>query len=174
MNAEIALIVALVHAGRFEEAQRALDALPTDARTLVLRARVTKQLQDALAARDRARTEGDAPALVAAAALLGELHLAADEPRRALHALAEGLRIAEVTGNEADAYLLAVLALAQARVGSPRKAALTAEKALARSAPASPARVLALCVLGREEEARRAAEGRVTFAYFVMSDLEVT
>lgn len=172
MNAEIAAIVALVHAGRFDEAERALNALPLGARTLVLRARMTKRLQDAIAARDRAREEGDAPALVAAAALIGELHLAADEPRLALHALAEGLRVAEVAGDEADAYLLAVLALAQARVGSPRKAALTARKALARSAPASPARVLALWALGREQEARHAAEGGVSFAYFVIEALD--
>ncbi|PYE56351.1 hypothetical protein [Deinococcus yavapaiensis] len=168
MSAEIAHVVALVHAGKLREAARLLEQLPMSARVLVLRARVTKAPADALAARDLARLEGDAPALVAAAALLGELHLSAAEPRLALHALAEGLKVAEVTGEAADAYLLAVLALAQARVGSPSKAALTAEKALIRAALGSPARVLALRALGRHEEARRdAAEGGVGAEFFV-------
>ena len=103
-------------------------------------------------ARDQARREGDAPALIAAATLLGELQLA--EPFAALRSLAEGLKVAEVVGEEADAHLLAVVAYAQQRVGSAAKAQRTAHKALDRSLPRSPARVWALLALGQAEEAR--------------------
>nr|WP_246580439.1 hypothetical protein [Deinococcus aestuarii] len=141
----------------------AVEDLPDTARPALLRARAAWQLRapDAadLAERARrlARAEGDAGALTAAATLLGEVVLQAD-PRAALRALAEGLRVAELTGTEADAHLLAVLAHAQAAVGSREKAGRTAAKALARSVPRSPARVVALLALGRGEEARAEAE----------------
>ena len=53
-------------------------------------------------------------ALIAAAALLGELEQAQGAPRQALRSLAEGLKVAELTGESADPHLLAVLAHVQA------------------------------------------------------------
>ena len=76
----------------------------------------------------------------------------------ALRSLAEGLKVAELTGAAADSHLLAVLAQVQARVGSSAKARQTAERALERSLPRSPARVLALLALGRGDEARQEAQ----------------
>ncbi|MFC6590821.1 hypothetical protein ACFP81_01410 [Deinococcus lacus] len=116
------------------------------------------QARDAQA---QARAEGDAPALVAAVTLLGECQWRAATDRAALFAglrtLAAGLRVAEQTGEHADAHLLAVLSLTQAAVGSPAKAAQTAGKALGRSSPSSPGQVLALLSLGRVAEAQAAA-----------------
>lgn len=144
--------------GEIEEARRELAPLPDTARPALLRARAASlagELEtEALAVHARllARQEGDAGALVAAATLLGELYLPTDS-RLSLRTLAEGLKVAELTGQEADAHLLAVLAHAQRALGAGPKAARTAEKALARAAPRSPARVLALLALGRSEEA---------------------
>ena len=78
--------------------------------------------------------------------------------REALHALAEGLKVAELLGTFADPHLLGVLAHAQRRGGSPAKAGATARKVLDRSPPRSPARVLALLALGEPGEAEREAE----------------
>lgn len=150
---------------RLGEAARGLAALedhPDSARPTVLRARARWQLRHpdaaeaARHARTLARRGGDAGALVAAVTLLGEMELAGDA-RAALRTLAEGLKVAELTGQEADAHLLAVLAHVQGAFGSRDRAARTAEKALARSLPRSPARALALIALGREEEARAGA-----------------
>ena len=148
---------------RLGQPQDALDVLPVvqSAREAVLKARAAWQLQqeDALVqaekARQLARKEGDAGAIIASAALLGEMHLT--EPRTALRTLAEGLKVAEVIGAEADAYLLAVLAHAQARSGGTGKAQKTAAKALSRSPERSPARVVALLALKRNEEAKEVA-----------------
>ncbi|WP_034384806.1 hypothetical protein [Deinococcus sp. YIM 77859] len=152
---------AYLRLGQAAQALTELRGQPDTARPAVLRARAAWQAgqRDALScarhARALARAEGDAAALVAAVTLLGEILLS--EPKAALRALAEGLRVAELTGQEAEAHLLAVLAQAQAKLGSPTKAARTAAKALSRSLPGSPARVGALWVLGREEEARAEA-----------------
>ncbi|EYB66880.1 hypothetical protein DEIPH_ctg064orf0048 [Deinococcus phoenicis] len=154
----LTLAAAHLRLGQPAEALATLEGQPDTARPALLRARVTWQARPAQApdlarrARSLARTEGDAGALVAAATLLGEVLLSPD-PRAALRALAEGLKVAELTGQEADAYLLAVLAHAQAALGSREKAGRTAAKALARSLPRSPACVVALLALGREEEA---------------------
>lgn len=175
----LTLAAAHLRLGRAQAALAVLDGQPDTARPALLRARAAWQLGRgdaadlAAHARRLARTEGDAGALTAAATLLGEVLLPAD-PRAALRALAEGLKVAELAGAAADAHLLAVLAHAQAAVGSPGKAARTAAKALARSVPRSPARVLALLALGREGEARAEAEagelGEVWLRGFVAGD----
>ncbi len=155
---------ALLRLGEAQATLHILEAQPRSARVQTLRARAKRSLPDALEARESARQEGDGPALVAAVTLLGELLLTTD-PKAALLALAEGLKVAELLNAEADAHLLAVLAHVQARLplqtgrGGSGKAAKTAQKALERSAPRSPARVLALLSLGRgaEAEAERVA-----------------
>ncbi len=148
---------AALRLGKVGQARAIAATLPPSARRAVLYARAEAlggepALSWAEQARDQARREGDAPALIAAAILLGELQLS--EPFAALRSLAEGLKVAEVVGQEADAHLLAVLAYAQQRVGSSAKAQRTAHKALDRSLPRSPARVWALLVLGQTEAAR--------------------
>ena len=150
---------------RLGEGQAALAELtgqPDNARVSVLRARASHvqgsaSLTEIQHAVTRARQEGDAPALIAALTLHGETLLTAGDGRAALRTLAEGLKIAELLSEAADAHLLAILAHAQATIGSPGKARATAVKALARSAPRSPARVNALLALGREDEAQREA-----------------
>lgn len=150
--------------GEAKAARDVLTALPDSARRAVLWARAGGQLGEAeapalaLAARSQARREGDAAALTAAATLLGELEQAQGAPRQALRTLAEGLKVAELTGESADPHLLAVLAHVQAGVGSAVKARRTAQRALERSEPRSPARVLALLALGRDDEARQEAQ----------------
>lgn len=149
--------------GEVGEARRELAPLPDTARPALLRARAAalagEPEAEALATHARllARQEGDAGALVAAATLLGELSLATD-PRLSLRTLAEGLKVAELTGQEADAHLLAVLAHAQRALGAGPKAARTAGKALGRAALRSPARVLALLALGQQGEAGAEAQ----------------
>lgn len=150
--------------GEAKAARAALVTLPDSARRAVLWARAGAQLGEAQAlmlaqaARSQARREGDAAALIAAAALLGELEQAQGAPRQALRSLAEGLKVAELTGESADPHLLAVLAHVQAGVGSAAKARQTAQRALERSGPRGPARVLALFALGRGDEARQEAQ----------------
>ncbi|MBZ9749691.1 hypothetical protein K7W42_02310 [Deinococcus sp. HMF7604] len=150
--------------GEVAAALNDLRGVPSSARSAVLTARALHQLAApeagaaAQSARRLARVEGDSGALVAAVTLVAEQELlAGTAPYAALRTLAEGLKVAELTGQPADAHLLAVLAAAQARL-NPRKAAQTAGKALARSEARSPARVLALQVLGQPEEA--AAQAR--------------
>lgn len=106
--------------------------------------------QQAEAVRTLARQEGDSAALIAAVTLRAEGQGA--DPYAALRTLAEGLKVAEIAGQSADAHLLAVLAHTQARLNA-RKGQATAAKALERSVPRSPARVLALLVLARPGEA---------------------
>ncbi|ALW89285.1 hypothetical protein [Deinococcus actinosclerus] len=133
---------------------------PAGARVALLRARAAalSGAQDAptLAAHARtlARQEGDSAALIAAATLLAEGEQA--EPYAALRTLAEGLKVAEIAGQSADPHLLAVLAHTQARLNA-RKGQATAAKSLERSAPRSPARVLALLALVRPGEAHAEA-----------------
>lgn len=117
------------------------------------------------AAHESAFDAGDAPALIAAIALLGELELrgALESGSRtglyaALNVLAEGLNIAEQIGDYADPHILALLALAQVRLADGLKAKGTAAKAHARALAFSPAGVLALITLGRPEEACGEAE----------------
>ena len=128
------------------------------ARVEVLRARALGTLESAELARTLARRQGDSPALIAAATLLGELLLPGN-PRAALLALAEGLKASEMLREETGAHLLAVLSAVQARVGGAVKATRTAQKALDRSLPRSPARVIALLVLGRGQEAEAERAG---------------
>ncbi|WP_293910577.1 hypothetical protein [Deinococcus sp.] len=157
---------------------QALDltqTLPDDARRAVLIARACSlggdpSLSWAEQARALARQEGDAPALIAAVTLLGELRLT--EPRAALRTLAEGLKVAEMVGEAADAHLLAVLAHAQARAGGRSKSLKTAQKSLERSPQRSPARIWALLALGQTEQAgvqRRA--GQLDERWFVRARL---
>lgn len=149
---------------RLGQSQAALDVLapvPDGARSALLRARARWQLgaSDAIHtaghARLLARREGDSPALVAAATLMGE-HLLPD-PYAALRALAEGLKVSELAAQPAEAHLLAVLAHVQSRLGGP-KGQRTAARALERSLPRSPARVIALLALTRAEEAQAEAD----------------
>ncbi|GHF33133.1 hypothetical protein HNQ07_000307 [Deinococcus metalli] len=154
----LTLAAALLRLGRAAEALDALEAQPDTARTALLRARARWQLgqraDQADVARILARREGDTPALMAAVTLAGEQALGA--PYAALRVLAEGLKVAELTGRPADAHLLAVLAHAQLRSGGA-KGRRTAERALERSVARSPARVLALFALSRDAEALRDA-----------------
>lgn len=146
---------ALLRTGEREAVLELLSGQPESersARVALLLARALGTLEAAELARRLARQEGDSPALIAAATLMGELLLPHD-PRDALLALAEGLKVSEMLREETDALLLAVLSAVQARVGGDAKATRTAQKALDRSLPRSPARVTALHVLGRGQEA---------------------
>ena len=159
------LLLAAAHLrlGCPDAALSTLSGLPDTARPALLRARAALQgsTPDALAqathARTLARADGDGGALVAAATLLAEHHLRAGAHHEALRTLAEGLKVAEMTGQPADPHLLAILAHAQKPLNS-RKAAATAAKALDRSDPGSPARVLALLALDRPEDAHAQAQ----------------
>jgi len=169
----LTLAAAHLRLGQPGAALSVLGGQPQTARLALLRARAAWQTAQADAgelarqARTLARREGDAGALVAAATLLGEMEWRPD-PRSALRTLAEGLKVAEMTGQEADAHLLAVLAHAQAALGSREKAGRTAAKALGRSLPRSPARVLARLALGREAEAStEAAAGELGEVWLV-------
>ncbi|THF68828.1 hypothetical protein E7T06_14810 [Deinococcus sp. Arct2-2] len=149
---------ALLRLGHTETARQTLAPLPDSPRVALLLARFlalesgAQAMPQATHARALARAEGDAAALTAAATLLGELLLPTD-PRAALRTLAEGLKVAEMAGEAADAHLLAVLAHVQAAVGGAEKARRTAEKALGWAALRSPARVVALLALGQSEQA---------------------
>lgn len=108
---------------------------------------------------------GDAPALLAAIALLGELELRGalrSGGRTGLHAalrvLAEGLKVSEIVNEPADPHILALVALTQKHIQDGTKAQATAAGALDRSLAFSPSSVLALTVLGRHEEAAGQAE----------------
>jgi len=137
-------------------ARAELAAEADSARVALLRARAAaldgqpEADQQAAQARILARQEGDSAALIAAVTLLAEGQQA--DPYAALRTLAEGLKVAEIAGQSADPHLLAVLAHTQARLNG-RKGQATAAKAVERSAPRSPARVLALLTLARPEEA---------------------
>lgn len=158
---------ALLRLGQPNEVLGTLAHPPDSARAAALRSRALWQLElqsgtdhgakeAATLARQQARQEGDAGATITAAALWGELLL--PEPYAALRALAEGLKVAEMLGAEADPYLLAVLAHAQARTGGKRKAAATAQKALSRAEARSPARVVAHLALGETAQAETEAK----------------
>lgn len=143
-----------------------------DHRSEVMRARAALLDGDAVQAQERAAQAhagafeaGDAPSLLAAIALLGELELRGaleSGSRTGLHAalnvLAEGLKIAEIINEPADPHVLALVALTQHHINSGPKAQATAAKALDRSLAFSPAQVLALTVLGRRKEAQGQAE----------------
>lgn len=79
------------------------------------------------------RVDGDAKLAVAAIWQKGELALEREDGKGAVFILAEGLKIAELIGGEADPYLLAVLSEAQTFWSNRRKAFKTAQKALERS-----------------------------------------
>ncbi len=166
---------AALRLGQLEVALSLIAALPDDARRAVLLARAhwlgsDSEVHWAEAARRQARQDGDAPALIAAVTLLGEVQLG--DPHAALRTLAEGLKVAEIVGEAADAHLLAVLAYTQrfvgsGLVGSEAKAQRTAHKALERADPGSPARVWGLLVLGRETEAAaEAAAGQLAAGWW--------
>lgn len=156
---------ALLRLGERRAVLEVLESQPETARVALLRARALGTRETAELARTLARQEGDSPALIAAATLMGEVLLPTD-PRAALRALAEGLKVSEMLREGTDAHLLAVLSLvqlsmAQVGIGGAAKAEKTARKALERSAPRSLGRVLALLALGRMDEAeseRRAGE----------------
>lgn len=154
----LTVAAALLRLGQAAKAQAILEPLPDTARTALLRARARWQLGQRAdqvdVARILARREGDTPALTAAVTLAGEQALGA--PYAALRILAEGLKVAEQTGQPADAHLLAVVAHAQLRLGGP-KGRRTAERALERSVARSPARVLSLFALNRDADALREA-----------------
>lgn len=161
---------ALLRLGESEAAMQVLRPLPDTARPTALRARALWQMQDAQAEAEThdalalARTEGDVGAVIAAATLRGEQLL--PQPHAALRALAEGLKVAEGSGQPSDAQLLAVLAHAQVSLGGA-KGTRTAQKALDRSQPRSPARVLALFALARETEAEaEAADGELAAVWW--------
>ncbi|MFK7601085.1 hypothetical protein ACI3L1_02605 [Deinococcus sp. SM5_A1] len=161
---------ALLRVGESGSALHLLEALPGTARPAALRARALWQLADAQAeavthsALALARQEGDVGAVIAAAGLRGEQLL--PQPYAALHALAEGLKVAEGSGQPSDAHLLAVLAHAQLRLGGP-KGTRTAQKALDRSLPRSPARVLALFALEQGAKAQaEAADGELAAVWW--------
>lgn len=164
----LTLAAALLRLGQAARALDVLAPLPDQARPALLRARARWQQalgqaveppwgesRAALHARDLARREGDTPALIAAATLSAEQLLG--EPYTALRVLAEGLKVAELGGEAADAHLLSVLAHVQLRLGGP-KGQRTAARALERSLPRSPARVLALLALRRGAEAMAEAQ----------------
>ncbi|WP_226342433.1 hypothetical protein [Deinococcus sp. AJ005] len=161
---------ALLRVGESGNALHVLEPLPGTARPAALRARALWQLADAQAeaettnALELARQEGDIWAVIAAATLRGEQLL--PQPHAALRALAEGLKVAEGSGQPSDSHLLAVLAHAQLRLGGA-KGVRTAEKALDRSLPRSPARVLALFALNRPVEAEtEALDGDLTAVWW--------
>lgn len=79
------------------------------------------------------RREKDAQLTVSSIWQKGELALEREDGKGALLILAEGLKIAELIGQQADPYLLAVLSEAQAFWGHREKAFKTAQKALERS-----------------------------------------
>ncbi|WP_189643865.1 hypothetical protein [Deinococcus piscis] len=152
-----------------------------DHRAEVMRARAALLAGDPVQAQERAAQAharafeaGDAPSLLAAIALLGELELRGaleSGSRTGLHAalnvLAEGLKIAEIVNEPADPHVLALIALTQHHINSGPKAQATAAKALDRSLAFSPAQVLALTVLGRHEEAQgQAAAGTLADAWW--------
>ncbi len=160
---------ALLRLGEADTALKVLEGQPDSARVSLLRARALGTTEAATVARALARQEGDSPALIAAATLLGELLLPSD-PHAALRALAEGLKVSEMLRVETDAHLLAVLSVVQRHIGGEGKALRTAQKALARSLPRSPARVIALLSLGRELEAEaewKAGELALNFQSFL-------
>jgi hypothetical protein len=167
---------AALRLGRVEHALELIERLPQDARRAVLSARAHSLNADASLtwaeqARTLARQEGDGPALIAAATLLGELNL--KTPVIALRTLAEGLKVAELMGEAADAHLLAVLAHAQVRSGGRSKALKTAQKALDRSPQRSPAKVWALFALGQPEEAEAQRQaGQLGERWFVRAKLD--
>ncbi|OOV13602.1 hypothetical protein BXU09_01650 [Deinococcus sp. LM3] len=157
---------AYLRLGSTGAARQELRGQPDTARPAVLHARAARldRAPDAAAlaahAARLARAEGDGNALIAAAILNAEQDLSgADRAAHfaALRSLAEGLKVAELTGQPADPHLLAVLAHAQ-RPLNARKAAATAAKALDRGEPGSPARVLALLALDRPDEAHAQAQ----------------
>lgn len=168
---------AYLRLGSTGAARQELRGPPDTARPAVLHARAARldRTPDAAAlaahAARLARAEGDGNALIAAAILNAEQDLFRNSPASpaesvnadrvahfaALRSLAEGLKVAELTGEPADPHLLAVLAHAQKPLNS-RKAATTAAKALDRSEPGSPARVLALLALDRPEDAHAQAQ----------------
>ena len=161
---------ALLRLGQAEEALSVLRPSPDTARPAVLRARAGWQLARPQAegaashALHLARQEGDVGAVIAAATLRGEQLLS--RPHPALCALAEGLKMAEGTGQPSDAHLLAVLAHAQLPLGGA-KGLRTAQKALNRSLPRSPARVLALLALAKTVEAEtEAGDGELAVVWW--------
>lgn len=157
---------AYLRLGSTGAARRELRGQPDTARPAVLHARAARldRAPDAAAlaahAARLARAEGDGNALIAAAILNAEQDLSgADRAAHfaALRSLAEGLKVAEMTGQPADPHLLAVLAHAQKPLNS-RKATATAARALDRGEPGSPARVLALLALDRPDEVHAQAQ----------------
>lgn len=156
---------ALLRLGQASEVLGLLENQPQNARTALLKARAAWQLEQlnslkwAKLAEELGKKEGDAPASIATATLLGEIQMVSlpTKPYRALRILADGLRIAELANLDADAHLLAILSHVHKRIDT-QKYRETAQKALERAPERSPAKVLALLALEQEDEAQTQAQ----------------
>lgn len=156
---------ALLRLGKSSEVLSLLENLPQNARTALLKARAAWQLDQphclewAHLAEELGKKEGDAPASIATATLLGEIQVVnlPTKPYRALRVLAHGLRIAELAQLDADPHLLAILSHVHKRIDT-QKHRETAQKALERAPERSPAKVLALWALKQEEKAQAQAQ----------------
>lgn len=181
-------LAAWLRLGEAERVQRALAAA-ADYRDVLMLARAHALLRQfapaaeyAAQARADAFDAGDAPALLAAIALLGELELrtslqagSRSGAMSALNILAEGLKIGEQIGAPADPHVLALVALSQRHVmgfDTPsHKSQATAKKALGRSLAYSPASVLALLTLSRTAQAHAEAEaGALAAGWWAWAD----
>lgn len=156
---------ALLRLGQAKEVLSLLDTQPQNARVAFLKARAAWQLDQSNSlelshiAGQMGKQEGDAPASIAVATLLGEIQLVSlpTKPYLALRGLADGLRILELANLEPDAHLQAVLAHVHKRIGT-EKHQETAQKALDYSPERSPAQILALLALDRAAEAQSKAQ----------------
>lgn len=96
-------------------------------------------LQDALDQTTRglelARKERSGTAIISGVCILGEVLLDLDQHKQAVLTLAEAFKVAEMMGQEADPYALAITAEAHVRWGNPRKAFATIEKVFSRTRP---------------------------------------
>ena len=177
-------LAAYLRLGELEQVQAAL-AGATHYRDVMMLARahalageLVRAQEDAAEARLGAFEAGDASALFAAIALLGELELrtalingSRSGAMSSLNVLAEGLKIAEQTRVPTDPHVLALVALAQRHVGGfeapTNKSQATATKALGRSLAFSPASVRALLTLSRDADAHaEAKEGALAVGWW--------
>ena len=125
------------------------------------------RLEEALDLTDQglveARKERSGTAIISAVCILGEVLLDLGQHKQAVVTLAEAFKVAELMGQEADPYALAITAEAHTRWGHPRKATVTIEKVFSRTRPFEMAHVRAKISLGSIqpealEEARQVVE----------------
>ncbi|MFC5600056.1 tetratricopeptide repeat protein [Deinococcus cellulosilyticus] len=112
---------------------------------------------------DQARKERNGTGIISAVCILGEVLLDLGQHKQAVVTLAEAFKVAEMMGQEADPYALAITAEAHTRWGHPRKAQATVEKVFSRTRPFEMAHVRAQISLGAIEpaaleQARRVVE----------------